>query len=226
MVQWAALPPFGETLRLQLKPWVAQKESSQLQLMPGKIHSSAATRVLAAFHLAPSFPMFIHEPGCREDEKAASRLLPGVSTWNGTTFPGKPRLSSEQGWCSWECRSSSVALKASKRYPSRPNTEAQGELMKPNLICPAPGWNTTSLGNPAAALWRVCLVPGCSSGHECMNSSKTVPKPKEKGNMDCFHTGLQQSKLLLQATWLTSLFSIGNSRYWRRKIPHVWMEGK
>lgn len=73
------------------------------------------------------------------DEKAAGWLLPGVPTWNGPTFPGKPPLCSQQGW---EHRHSSAVLKHHHPY-----TEAQ-KVRKPLLLCwdPELEWDATALG--------------------------------------------------------------------------------
>lgn len=115
--------------------------------------------------------MFIHEPGCREDEKAAGRLLPRVSTWNGTTFPGKPHLCSQQGWSLWERRHSFAALKAGK----------QGRHEKSlNLICcdEIQSWNEILLLLKDPVFWWIFLVPGCPSGlySSHLHSCKTAPK--------------------------------------------------
>lgn len=151
--------------------------------------------------------MFIHESGCREDEKAAGRLLPGVSTWNGTTFPGKPHLCSQQGWSSWERRHSSAALKAGKHYFIVQTLRHKKSL---NLIClgEIQSWNEILLLLKNTMFWWICPVPGCPSGLYWATWT-AVKQHLKTGGLLAHRARAEQ--VLLQKTQLRSFFLKGNS---------------
>lgn len=212
---WAALLPSG---RPRTPPTVLESpggaaSSSWLPEHP-PLHIDVGHGCFASCSLPP---MFIHQLGCRGDEKAASRLLPGASACSGSRFAGKPPCSPRLAlpaapWLLCSCQGNHHARGCQKSL----NPSCFGRIQSQGEFLPL-------LKNPKATLGWLCPVPGFSDGlcGSHLSSCRAVPGTQGAGQCGLLLLRVEQSKSLLQGAWLAAWCCNRDWQLLEQKQTHV-----